>query len=66
MSRLGIVVDFWSHSNIVVFVSGAAITMCVQQLKGIFGLTPFTIKTDAMSTLCAVFKNRDKVRDIST
>ncbi|KAI3407680.1 STAS domain-containing protein [Psidium guajava] len=58
--RLGIVVDFLSHSTIVGFISGTAIIICLQQLKGIFGLTDFTTKTDVISVLHAVFEYRDE------
>ncbi|KAF8036439.1 hypothetical protein BT93_C2222 [Corymbia citriodora subsp. variegata] len=57
---LGIVVDFLSHSTIVGFISGTAIIICLQQLKGFFGQTKFTTKTDVISVLHAVFKYRDE------
>ncbi|KAF8036440.1 hypothetical protein BT93_C2223 [Corymbia citriodora subsp. variegata] len=60
--RLGIVGDFLSHSTIVGFMSGTAIIICLQQLKGFFGLTKFTTKTDVISVLHAVFKYRDEWR----
>ncbi|KAI3977345.1 hypothetical protein MKX01_000258 [Papaver californicum] len=53
--RLGILVDFLSHSTIVGFMSGAATIICLQQLKGMFGLTHFTSKTDVISVLRSVF-----------
>ncbi|KAI3992442.1 hypothetical protein MKX01_022533 [Papaver californicum] len=53
--RLGILVDFLSHSTIVGFMSGAATIICLQQLKGMFGLTHFTSKTDVISVLHSVF-----------
>ncbi|RZC75325.1 hypothetical protein C5167_050809 [Papaver somniferum] len=53
--RLGILVDFLSHSTIVGFMSGAATIICFQQLKGMFGLTYFTSKTDVISVLHSVF-----------
>ncbi|KAI3954311.1 hypothetical protein MKW92_044276 [Papaver armeniacum] len=53
--RLGILVDFLSHSTIVGFMSGAATIICFQQLKGMFGLTHFTSKTDVISVLHSVF-----------
>ncbi|XP_010051595.2 probable sulfate transporter 3.5 [Eucalyptus grandis] len=60
--RLGIVMDFLSHSTIVGFMSGTAILICLQQLKGFFGLTKFTTKTDVISVLHAVFKYREEWR----
>ncbi|KAK6941542.1 SLC26A/SulP transporter domain [Dillenia turbinata] len=60
--RLGIVVDFLSHSTITGFMGGTAIIIILQQLKGIFGLTHFTTKTDVVSVLHAVFANRSEVR----
>ncbi|MCL7041936.1 hypothetical protein MKW94_028079 [Papaver nudicaule] len=53
--RLGILVDFLSHSTIVGFMSGTATIICLQQLKGMFGLTHFTSNTDVISVLRAVF-----------
>ncbi|KAI3891546.1 hypothetical protein MKX03_033093 [Papaver bracteatum] len=53
--RLGILVDFLSHSTIVGFMSGAATVICLQQLKGMFGLVHFTSKTDVISVLRSVF-----------
>ncbi|KAG5564667.1 hypothetical protein RHGRI_000750 [Rhododendron griersonianum] len=44
--RLGIVVDFLSHSTITGFMGGTATIICLQQLKGMFGLKHFTTKTD--------------------
>ncbi|KGN65687.2 hypothetical protein Csa_020119 [Cucumis sativus] len=56
--RLGILVDFLSHSTILGFMGGTAVIICLQQLKGIFGLTHFTSKTDVYSVLHAVFSLR--------
>ncbi|XP_050375635.1 probable sulfate transporter 3.5 [Argentina anserina] len=49
--RLGIFVDFLSHSTITGFMAGSATIICMQQLKGIFGLTKFTSKTDLFSVV---------------
>lgn len=59
--RLGILVDFLSHSTIIGFMSGTAILICLQQLKGMFGLTHFTTKTDVISVMHAVFSHRNEV-----
>jgi hypothetical protein len=69
--RLGILVDFLSHSTITGFMGGTAIIICLQQLKGFFGLTHFTNKTDVISVMHAIFKNRNEVcrktrRDINS
>lgn len=61
LSRLGIFVDFLSHSTITGFMSGTAIIICLQQLKGMFGLTHFTTKTDVISVMRAVFSHRNEV-----
>lgn len=58
--RLGILVDFLSHSTITGFMGGTAIIICLQQLKGFFGLTHFTTKTDVISVMKAIFKNRNE------
>ncbi|XP_041006687.1 probable sulfate transporter 3.5 [Juglans microcarpa x Juglans regia] len=60
--RLGILVDFLSHSTITGFMGGTAIIICLQQLKGIFGLRHFTTKTDVISVIHAIFKNRKEWR----
>ncbi|XP_044472184.1 probable sulfate transporter 3.5 [Mangifera indica] len=54
--RLGILVDFLSHSTITGFMGGTAIIICLQQLKGLLGMKTFTQKTDVISVLHAVFK----------
>ncbi|GKV06566.1 hypothetical protein SLEP1_g18441 [Rubroshorea leprosula] len=56
--RLGILVDFLSHSTITGFMGGTAILICLQQLKGMLGLAHFTTKTDVVSVIRAVFENR--------
>ncbi|ESQ41974.1 hypothetical protein EUTSA_v10012949mg [Eutrema salsugineum] len=56
--RLGILVDFLSHSTITGFMGGTAIIILLQQLKGVFGLVHFTHKTDVVSVLHSVFSHR--------
>ncbi|KAK4441645.1 Sulfate transporter 3.1 [Sesamum alatum] len=53
--RLGFIVDFLSHATIVGFMGGAATVVCLQQLKGIFGLDHFTHATDIISVMRSVF-----------
>ncbi|XWS72005.1 hypothetical protein CRYUN_Cryun02cG0003500 [Craigia yunnanensis] len=60
--RLGILVDFLSHSTITGFMGGTAIIICLQQLKGIFGLKHFTTHTDVVSVLRAIFSHRNEWR----
>ncbi|KAG2718525.1 hypothetical protein I3760_03G224700 [Carya illinoinensis] len=60
--RLGILVDFLSHSTITGFMGGTAIIICLQQLKGFFGMHHFTTKTDVISVVHAIFKNRNEWR----
>ncbi|XAR66978.1 hypothetical protein NMG60_11013380 [Bertholletia excelsa] len=60
--RLGILVDFLSHSTIIGFMGGTATIICLQQLKGMFGLSHFTTKTDLVSVLRAIFNNRKEWR----
>ncbi|KAJ8749804.1 hypothetical protein K2173_013207 [Erythroxylum novogranatense] len=60
--RLGILVDFLSHSTITGFMGGTAIIICLQQLKGFLGITHFTHKTDVVHVLQAVFKQRHEWR----
>ncbi|KAL7168194.1 hypothetical protein ACSBR2_038602 [Camellia fascicularis] len=58
--RLGILIDFLSHSVITGFMGGTAIIIILQQLKGVFGLTHFTTKTDVVSVLRSIFSQRDE------
>ncbi|XWS08927.1 hypothetical protein CRYUN_Cryun40dG0042400 [Craigia yunnanensis] len=53
--RLGFIVDFLSHATIVGFMGGAATIVCLQQLKGMFGLVHFTHETDLVSVMRSVF-----------
>ncbi|KAL8030325.1 hypothetical protein ABFX02_14G279800 [Erythranthe guttata] len=52
--RLGFLVDFLSHAALVGFISGAAIVIGLQQLKGLLGISHFTSKTDVLSVFTAV------------
>nr|CBK55656.1 sulphate transporter [Astragalus glycyphyllos] len=54
--RLGFLIDFLSHAAIVGFMGGAAITIALQQLKGLLGLKKFTKKTDIISVMQSVWK----------
>ncbi|CAI9100298.1 OLC1v1037268C1 [Oldenlandia corymbosa var. corymbosa] len=56
--RLGILIDFLSHSTILGFMGGTAVLICLQQLKGMLGLKHFTTHTDMISVLHSVFANR--------
>ncbi|KAJ0488047.1 putative SLC26A/SulP transporter, STAS domain, STAS domain superfamily [Helianthus annuus] len=60
--RLGILVDFLSHSTITGFMGGTATIICLQQLKGIFGLKHFTTHTDVVSVIKAIFKYKHEIR----
>ncbi|GFY89155.1 sulfate transporter 1;1 [Actinidia rufa] len=53
--RLGFLIDFLSHAAIVGFMAGAAITISLQQLKGLLGIKKFTKKTDIVSVMRSVF-----------
>ncbi|XP_076899960.1 sulfate transporter 1.3-like [Bidens hawaiensis] len=52
--RLGFLIDFLSHASIVGFMGGAAVTIALQQLKGLFGIKDFTKKTDVVSVMRSV------------
>lgn len=56
--RLGFLIDFLSHASIVGFMGGAAITIALQQLKGLLGIPTkkFTKKTDIVSVMRSVFE----------
>ncbi|KAK4357790.1 hypothetical protein RND71_023400 [Anisodus tanguticus] len=53
--RLGFLIDFLSHAAIVGFMAGAAITISLQQLKGLLGIKKFTKETDIVSVMRSVF-----------
>lgn len=57
--RLGFVVDFLSHAAIVGFMAGAAVTIALQQLKGLLGIQKFTKKTDIVSVMRSVWTKVD-------
>ena len=54
--RLGFVIEFLSHAAIVGFMAGAAITIALQQLKGLLGIAKFTTDTDIISVMKSVWK----------
>ncbi|KAE9595081.1 High affinity sulfate transporter 1 [Lupinus albus] len=55
--RLGFLIDFLSHAAIVGFMAGAAITIALQQLKGLLGIKNFTKKTDIISVMDSVWSS---------
>ncbi|KAL2607955.1 hypothetical protein R1flu_026528 [Riccia fluitans] len=58
--RLGFIIDFLSHAAIIGFMAGAAVTIALQQLKGLLGITSFTTKTDIVSVMRSVWTNIDE------
>ncbi|XP_027357166.1 high affinity sulfate transporter 2-like [Abrus precatorius] len=52
--RLGFLIDFLSDAAIVGFMSGAAISIALQQLKGLLGIQNFTKKSDIVSVMHSV------------
>ncbi|KAH7281758.1 hypothetical protein KP509_36G062100 [Ceratopteris richardii] len=60
--RLGFIIDFLSHAAIIGFMAGAAVTIALQQLKGMLGISTasFTRKTDIVSVLRSVFQHVDE------
>ncbi|KAB1206931.1 High affinity sulfate transporter 2 [Morella rubra] len=55
--RLGFLIDFLSHAAIIGFMAGAAITIGLQQLKGLLGISNFTTKTDIVNVMHSVFRS---------
>ncbi|GLT74453.1 hypothetical protein SLA2020_462510 [Shorea laevis] len=53
--RLGFLIDFLSHAAVVGFMGGAAITIGLQQLKGLLGINKFTTNTDIISVMRSVW-----------
>ncbi|KAI9119229.1 hypothetical protein K1719_009904 [Acacia pycnantha] len=60
--RLGILVDFFSHSTITGFMTGTAIILIFSQLKGVLGLKHFTTKNNVQSVIQAIHKYRHEIR----
>ncbi|KAK4280860.1 hypothetical protein QN277_012426 [Acacia crassicarpa] len=60
--RLGILVDFFSHSTITGFMTGTAIILIFAQLKGLLGLKHFTTKNNVQSVIQAIIKYRSEIR----
>ncbi|GER41554.1 sulfate transporter [Striga asiatica] len=58
--RLGILVDFLSHSTISGFMGGTAILIILQQMKGMLGMKHFTTNTGVVAVLKAIFRYRDE------
>ncbi|XP_057768107.1 probable sulfate transporter 3.5 [Salvia miltiorrhiza] len=56
--RLGILVDFLSHSTITGFMGGTAVLIILQQMKGLLGLKHFTTRTGVVSVIRAIIDNR--------
>jgi MFS superfamily sulfate permease-like transporter len=63
--RLGFIIEYLSHAAIVGFMAGAAITIGLQQLKGLLGISTasFTRNTDIISVLKSVFTHTDEVSE---
>lgn len=55
MFRLGFLIEFLSHAAIVGFMAGAAITIALQQLKGLLGIKNFTKDSDIVSVMKSVW-----------
>jgi high affinity sulfate transporter 1 len=53
--RLGFIIQFLSHAAIIGFMAGAAVTIGLQQLKGLLNITDFTTKTGVIQVLHSVF-----------
>ncbi|KAL6883414.1 hypothetical protein ACP4OV_010828 [Aristida adscensionis] len=60
--RLGFLVDFLSNAAIVGFMGGAAVVVCLQQLRGFLGLRHLTAATDLPAVLTSVFSQIHQFR----
>jgi high affinity sulfate transporter 1 len=58
--QLGFVIEFLSHSTIVGFMAGAAVTIGMSQLKNWLGYTTFTNKTNIQSVLKSIADHPDQ------
>uniref|UniRef100_A0A7N0T866 STAS domain-containing protein n=1 Tax=Kalanchoe fedtschenkoi TaxID=63787 RepID=A0A7N0T866_KALFE len=64
--RLGLLVDFLSHSTITGFKFGTSTIIILQQMKGFLGYVHFTSKTDVVSVIGAIIRNWKEWRWEST
>ncbi|XP_073291033.1 sulfate transporter 1.3-like [Primulina huaijiensis] len=55
--RLGFLIDFLSYAGVVGFKAGAAITITLQQLRGLLGMQNFTKKTGIIPVMKSVWSN---------
>ncbi|XLR29677.1 hypothetical protein S83_057577 [Arachis hypogaea] len=55
--QLGFFINFLSHAAIVGFMARTAITITLQQLKGLLGIKDFTTKTDILSVMHSIWSN---------
>lgn len=60
--RLGFIIDLLSHATIEGYMTGSAIVVSLQQLKGILGLEKFTGETDIISVITSASKQVHKWR----
>ncbi|KAL3839862.1 hypothetical protein ACJIZ3_024453 [Penstemon smallii] len=58
--RLGILVDFLSHSTITGFMGGTALLIILQQMRGMLGMKHFTHRTGFVDVVRAIFHYRDE------
>ncbi|KAJ7556986.1 hypothetical protein O6H91_05G107300 [Diphasiastrum complanatum] len=58
--RIGFITDFISHAAVVGFITGAAIAVSLQQLRGVLGIVHFTNKADVISVMHAVWEHPEK------
>ncbi|KAF3972985.1 hypothetical protein CMV_003563 [Castanea mollissima] len=56
--RLGFIIDFLSKATLIGFMAGVAITVSLQQLKSLLGITNFTKQMGLVPVLSSVFHNR--------
>lgn len=61
--RLGFITEYLSHAAIVGFMAGAAITIALQQLRGLFNIKPasFSKKSNLQAVLTSVFHHTEEV-----
>ncbi|KAF2572749.1 hypothetical protein F2Q70_00000133 [Brassica cretica] len=62
--RLGFLVEILSHAAIIGFMAGAATVVCLQQLKGLLGLSHFTHSTDVVSVVRSIFSQSHMIGEL--
>ncbi|GBG79450.1 hypothetical protein CBR_g29597, partial [Chara braunii] len=60
--RLGFIIEYMSHSVVVGFMAGAAVTIAGSQLKGLLGYTTYTPKSNIQSIINSIHEHTEQFK----